>query len=123
MQDPEMKAELEVNDFQLNKTSFGRAKIHGEWDKELGGVRLLADMKEDTLSTTHVTGYVSPKLKGLDLHIQAGGTNLAFLRPFVSGIMSNRRDVYTVSCGCTDRSRRSIWKGVPWPKPRPRLMC
>lgn len=89
MQDPEMKAELEVNDFQLNKTSFGRAKIHGEWDKELGGVRLLADMKEDTLSTTHVTGYVSPKLKGLDLHIQAGGTNLAFLRPFVSGIMSN----------------------------------
>ena len=89
MKDPVMEAELDVNDFQLNKTSFGRAKIHGEWDKELGGVRLLADMKEDTLSTTHVTGYVSPKLKGLDLHITAGGTNLAFLRPFISGIMSN----------------------------------
>lgn len=89
MSAPEMTAELDVNDFQLNKSSFGRAKIHGEWDNELGGVRLLADMKEDTLSTTHVTGYVSPKLKGLDLHIQAGGTNLAFLRPFVSGIMSN----------------------------------
>lgn len=35
-----------------------------------------------------MTGYVSPKLKGLDLLIRADSTNLGFLQPFIEGIFS-----------------------------------
>lgn len=89
LNDPVMHTRLDVKGFSLNDALLGRADIIGNWDKELGGVRLLADIKEDTVSFTKVNGYVSPKEKGLDLHIQAGGTNLALLQPFIEGIFSD----------------------------------
>ena len=89
LEDPVMHTRLDVKGFSLNDALLGRADITGKWDKELGGVRLFADIKEDTVSFTKVNGYVSPKMKGLDLHIQAGGTNLALLQPFIEGIFSN----------------------------------
>lgn len=89
LKDPVMEARLDVKDFSLNQAVLGRADILASWDKELGGVRLNADIRRDADCTTGVTGYVSPKLKGLDLHIKAGGTPLAFLQPFVENIFSN----------------------------------
>lgn len=89
LKDPVMEARLDVKDFSLNRAILGRADILASWDKELGGVRLNANMRRDSACTTGVTGYVSPKLKGLDLHIKAGGTSLAFLQPFVENIFSN----------------------------------
>lgn len=91
LNEPVMLAKLNVKDFSLNDALLGQADITGSWDKELGGVRLLADIREDSLHTTMVNGYVSPKLKGLDLHIQAGGTTLAFLQPFVKSIFTDVR--------------------------------
>ena len=91
LDEPVMLAKLNVKDFSLNDALLGQADITGSWDKELGGVRLLADIREDSLHTTMVNGYVSPKLKGLDLHIQAGGTTLAFLQPFVKSIFTDVR--------------------------------
>lgn len=89
LKDPVMEARLDVKDFSLNQAVLGRADILASWDKELGGVRLNANIRRDSTCTTGVTGYVSPKLKGLDLHIKAGGTPLAFLQPFVDNIFSN----------------------------------
>ena len=89
LEDPVMEARLDVKDFSLNHALLGRADILGSWDKELGGVRLNADIRRDSACTTRVIGYVSPKMKGLDLHIQAGGTPLSFLQPFVENIFSN----------------------------------
>lgn len=89
LQEPVMEARLDVEDFSLNRALLGRADILGSWDKELGGVRLNAGIRRDSACTTQVTGYISPKMKGLDLHIQAGGTPLSFLQPFVENIFSN----------------------------------
>lgn len=89
LKDPVMEARLDVKDFSLNQAVLGRADILASWDQELGGVRLHADIQRDAQCTTGVTGYVSPKLKGLDLHIKAGGTPLAFLQPFVENIFSD----------------------------------
>ncbi|WP_303915355.1 translocation/assembly module TamB domain-containing protein [Bacteroides mediterraneensis] len=89
LKEPVMEARLDVKDFSLNQALLGRADILASWDQELGGVRLNADIRRDSTCTTGVTGYVSPKLKGLDLHIQAGGTPLAFLQPFVENIFTN----------------------------------
>ena len=38
----------------------------GVWDNELPGIRLQADIEEKNLSSTRVTGFVSPKLKALE---------------------------------------------------------
>jgi hypothetical protein len=58
------------------------------WDNDLPGIRLEADIKEKQLSRTYVTGYVSPKLKALDLQIEADSTNLDMLTPYFDGIFS-----------------------------------
>lgn len=86
--EPDILADLEAKDFSLNDALLGKAKIGGIWDKEIGGIRLNADIWNDTVFT-RVNGYVSPKLKGLDLNIEAGGTDLAFLQPFINGIFSD----------------------------------
>ena len=86
---PAIQTQLHVQDFTLNKALLGNADISGYWDNDLGGIRLEAQMEEKGISATHVTGYVSPKLKGLDLNIEADSMNLAFISPFVEGIFSN----------------------------------
>lgn len=85
----DMNARLHVNNFTVNKGLMGDAEIIGTWDPELPGIRLDAMMEEKNLSSTHVTGYVSPKLKALDLKIQADSTNLALLTPYFDGIFSD----------------------------------
>ena len=84
---PAIQTNLHVENFSLNKAILGQTDITGHWDNELGGIRLDAQIKEEN-TNTHITGYVSPKLKGLDLNIEADSMNLAFITPFVEGIFS-----------------------------------
>ena len=67
---------------------MGEADIKGVWDNDLPGIRLEADIAEENLSRTRVTGFVSPKLKALDLQIEADSTNLDLLAPYFDGIFS-----------------------------------
>ena len=85
---PIINASLHVRDFSVNKGLMGDADILGVWDNELPGIRLEANIAEEQLSTTRVTGYVSPKLKALDLNIQADSTNIDLLSPYLDGIFS-----------------------------------
>ena len=86
---PQLDAHLDVKNFMLNDALLGRAAIHGGFDNEKGRILLDADIHEDSIKYTRVKGYVSPKEKGLDLNIDAGGTNLAFLGKFVHGIFTD----------------------------------
>ena len=88
MNEPDMRTRLNVHNFAVNKGLMGEADIQGYWDNELPGIRLDAHMEEENLSATHVTGFVSPKLKALDLHIEADSTNLDLLEPYFEGIFS-----------------------------------
>ena len=85
---PDMRTHLKVHNFAVNKGLMGEADIRGTWDNELPGIRLEAHMEEKNLSSTHVTGFVSPQLKALDLHINADSTNLDLLVPYFDGIFS-----------------------------------
>ena len=89
LQQPDMKTHLNVHNFAVNKGIMGEADIKGVWDNDLPGIRLEARMEEENLSTTRVTGFVSPKLKALDLHIEADSTNLDLLAPYFEGIFSD----------------------------------
>ncbi len=89
LKEPELSTHLHVHDFTVNRSLLGQADIRGKWDDELGGIRLDARIAEKTHSFTHVTGYVSPKLKGLDLNIAADSTNIGLLQPYLDGIFSD----------------------------------
>ena len=86
-----MQTRLHVHQFAVNKGLMGEADIKGVWDNELGGIRLDAQIAEEGLSSTHVTGYVSPKLKGLDLNIEADSTNIGLLDTYLEGIFSEMK--------------------------------
>ena len=88
LQTPEIKTRLNVHNFAVNKGLMGEADIQGVWDNDLPGIRLDAQIEEKNLSHTHVTGFVSPKLKALDLNIEADSTNLDLLAPYFEGIFS-----------------------------------
>lgn len=85
---PSMHTELNVRHFTMNDALLGNTHIKGFWDNELGGIVLDAQMEEKDISRTHVTGYVSPKKKGLDLQIKADSMNLAIISPYLNGIFS-----------------------------------
>ena len=89
LNEPDMKTRLYVHDFAVNKGLMGEADIKGVWDNELPGIRLEANIAEENLSKTRVTGFVSPKLKALDLRIEADSTNLDLLTPYFEGIVSD----------------------------------
>jgi len=91
LKDLSMHTRLNVHRFAVNKGLMGEADIRGIWDAELGGVRLDARIAEEGLSSTHVTGYVSPKLKGLDLNIEADSTNIGLLDTYLEGIFSEMK--------------------------------
>ena len=88
LKEPIMSTHLNVHDFKVNQALLGNADITGAWDNELGGIRLEANIEEKDISSTHVTGYVSPKMKGLDLNIEADSTNIGLITPFMEGIFS-----------------------------------
>lgn len=89
--EPGAEARLGVSRFSLNGAPLGEARIRAAWDGGLGGVRLAARMAGEGRSTTEVDGYVSPRRKGLDLLIRAGGTDVGFLQPFLTDILSDVR--------------------------------
>lgn len=89
MKNPEMNAKLFVTNFSLNHGILGDMNIYGTWDKQVEGISLDADIREERISHTTVKGYVSPKRKGLDLHIEADSTNIAFLQRFMKSVASN----------------------------------
>jgi len=88
MDTPSINTRLNVQDFTVNNGLMGNADIEGLWDNELPGIRLNAQIAEGNISTTQVTGYVSPKLKALDLQIKANNTSMDLLEPYFDGIFS-----------------------------------
>lgn len=88
MNSPDMYTNIKVKDFSLNGALLGDADIDGIWDKIYGNINLDARIA-DKDKKTHVTGFVSPKRSALDLNINANGTNIALISPFVEGIFSN----------------------------------
>lgn len=86
---PVLDAHLNVNNFSLNSALLGEADIKGGFDNDKGRILLDADIKKSNGDFTGVNGYISPKEKGLDLNINAGGTDLSFLQHFIKDIFSD----------------------------------
>ena len=86
---PLLDARLKVNNFSLNSAMLGEADIKGGFDNDKGRILLKADIYKHDGVYTGVEGYISPKEKGLDLNINAGGTDMSFLQYFIKDIFSD----------------------------------
>lgn len=86
LKSPNADTHLTIRDFAFENGSMGNMNIYGKYDKQQKGIYLNAHIAEPGVSTTHVEGLISPAKGGLDLHINANQTNLAFLNSFVGGI-------------------------------------
>lgn len=89
--EPSMQTNLHVNNFSFNDGPLGDMGIYGFWDNTKKGIFLDAEMNENDMGTTNVTGYIYPIAPngGLDLLISAGGTNIKFLEEYMKGIASD----------------------------------
>ncbi len=91
LKEPVMKTDLFFRNLGLNNGLLGNAQIHGEWHHPVKGIYLDADIQEEDIAHTHVTGYIYPlkPTSALDLQIDAGGTNLKFIHHYLKDITSN----------------------------------
>ena len=91
LKNPIMNTDLFVKNFSFNNALIGDMNIHGEWDDKEEGIRLKADIQEESISRTGVEGYIYPlrPKSGLDLHINAQNTNLKFVEHYIDEIFSN----------------------------------
>jgi len=88
LRQPIIEAQLEIPAFKINDADVGHAFVKGHIDLPNDDIAITGDMEEKDFSTTHVVGSIYPKRKGLDLHIKAGKTNVAFIQPYVKTILS-----------------------------------
>lgn len=89
MKSPELNTTLFVKDFSFNQGLLGDMDIFGKWDKEQEGIFLDAKIREKDIAKTNVKGHIFIKKKGLDLKIDADGTNIKFLEHYMKSIASN----------------------------------
>ena len=89
--EPQMQANLHVNDFTFNNGPLGDMGIYSFWDNKQKGIFLDADMNENDLGLTNVTGFIYPIAPkgGLDLKITGKGTNVKFLEEYMKGIATD----------------------------------
>lgn len=88
---PIVHASLHIPDFTFNHGNMGNTHLIGSWSRKDNRINLDAQMNlpQGNHTGTHVKGYISLKDKGLDLHIHANQTDIAFLRRYMDGIFDN----------------------------------
>lgn len=86
---PDAYTNLHVSNFKFNHAYMGEMDLFSKWDRELQGIYMDAHIKEGNISTTSVTGYVSPPRKYLDIRVTANNSNAAFIQEYCDGIFSD----------------------------------
>lgn len=87
--DPHISARIDIADFLFNQASMGSLAVEAAWNRDENQVDLAAIMAEPGLSQTYINGFISPRLKGLDLRFRTQGTNLQFINRYLEGIFSD----------------------------------
>ncbi len=103
---PSFKANLNVKDFRLEGGLLGNAEINGNWDDEVNGIAINANIVNmykcregltsnyiNRFGTTKVKGFVSPANNDIFLHVDAMDTHAAVLQGFL-GIIFDDMDGY-----------------------------
>ena len=88
--------QFDVKDFSYNEAIFGDLHLFSMWDNDNQGI-LMKGFIED--KQTYIDGYIFPTKDSLSLSFDPDKLNIAFLRPFVSTVMS---DISGIASGHID---------------------
>lgn len=85
-----LNGNLFVEDFSFNRVTLGDLSLFSLWDESRQGILMSGSIHENDSAETGVNGYIYPVgiSEGLDLTFGAGNLNVAFLNPFIDGIVS-----------------------------------
>ncbi len=86
-----LNTDLEVKNFSFNKVVLGRLNMFSEWDNEQKGISMMGTIYKNDSTWTDVNGTVYPvgPNSGLSLYFDANDLNIAFIHPFVDGVVKN----------------------------------
>ena len=86
---PILETKLHIKDFTFNDIRLGNMDISGEWDQKEEGIRLNADIQEEEIARTQISGYIYPTApkSGLHLMIDANNINIGFIEFYAKDIM------------------------------------
>ncbi len=85
--EPEMFADLKVNQFKFQDGRMGDLYAFVKWDKDEKQIVIDAHADDKDGAQTLIQGYVSPPNNFIDLSIGAKNTNIEFLGSFCSSFM------------------------------------
>jgi len=86
--DPELDAKLKVENFTFENGLLGTLDVAAKWNISDGNINV-DGVAIDGDHKTLVNGYISPKNKDINLHVNAYGTSLAFLETYTDTFMSD----------------------------------
>lgn len=87
--DPELYANLNINQFKFQDGRMGNLYANVFWNKKEKQIEIDAIAKDADRSETAINGYVSPEKNYIDLNIGAKNTNIEFLEGFCGSFMDN----------------------------------
>lgn len=91
--------QLDVKDFSYNDAIFGDLHLFCMWDNDNQGILMKGFVENKEEKQTYIDGYIFPTRDSLALSFDPDRLNIAFLRPFVSTVMS---DISGVGSGHID---------------------
>lgn len=87
---PQFDANLRVEHFSLEDGDLGTAYIHADWDNQVDGIRIGANIyDQDNQGADRITqchGYISPSQNEIQLRIDADNTDAYFLESFLGSV-------------------------------------
>ena len=81
--------QFDVKDFSYNEAIFGDLHLFSMWDNDNQGILMKGFIENKEDNQTYIDGYIFPTKDSLSLSFDPDKLNIAFLRPFVSTVMSD----------------------------------
>lgn len=91
--------QFDVKDFSYNEAIFGDLHLFSMWDNDNQGILMKGFIENKEDKQTYIDGYIFPTKDSLSLSFDPDKLNIAFLRPFVSTVMS---DISGIASGHID---------------------
>ena len=91
--------QFDVKDFSYNEAIFGDLHLFSMWDNDNQGILMKGFIEDKEDKQTYIDGYIFPTKDSLSLSFDPDKLNIAFLRPFVSTVMS---DISGIASGHID---------------------
>lgn len=81
--------QFDVQSFAYNGAVFGDLHLFSMWDNDNQGILMKGFVENPEEKQTYIDGYIFPTRDSLSLSFDPDRLNIAFLRPFVSTIMTD----------------------------------